>query len=327
MKTHQTTHPTSIRKVVPVALTTMIAVLAWATVAEGQSLGIYYNLQSYGTVSAGGLVLDALGNTTATLNNDPNTSLTSSGLTTVAAAGNSATAGLALPGSAFSGYTGSFTIQDWFTVNSGGGVTLFGANNGPENTWCGDGNTISTIIGGVAFGTLVSGGYSGTPAYSRWGQTFGGSIVPGAYDYVLTYTVDPATGGTGGTFIEYLNNSVVGSLYVTTFGSLAQATSLYNGTSGLLVGGALNEPWAPWGDAAANATTIDFLVYSGALSAAQVSALDAAGAGAATSTIIAIVPEPGTMTLSALGIGCLLVLGRWIAGARTSSRAGNSNRA
>ena len=34
--------------------------------AQAQSLGIYYNLQTYGTVANGNSILDALGNTTAT---------------------------------------------------------------------------------------------------------------------------------------------------------------------------------------------------------------------------------------------------------------------
>jgi hypothetical protein len=77
--------------------------------------------------SGGASIVDQTGNTHATLNNDANTFLTSSGLTITG--GNFKVAGLNLAAGSLSGFTGSFSIQDWVTVQSGGGAVLYAANN------------------------------------------------------------------------------------------------------------------------------------------------------------------------------------------------------
>src|SRR5579859_2328372 len=263
--------------------------------AQAQSLGIYYNLQTYGTIANGNSILDALGSTTATLNNDANTSLTSSGLTIVSASGNSASTGLTLASGSLSGYTGSFSLQDWVTIaNPNNGVVLWGANNGPANTYIGDGYTgVSTLIG-FSWGSLAGGGGTGNPLgqpYNRYGNSIGGvSLTPGqTYDMVLTYNAATYT------FNQYINGAWTSSLQ-----EAFSSTSLA-GTQLLTIGGCPNEPWSPWGDASADATTTDFLLYNGELTASQVSALDSAGAGASVSMInAAIVPEPGSLALLAL---------------------------
>jgi len=56
-------------------------VLAFALVAGAQSLQTYFNFTTYGTQSGGAVLADLTGNTTATLNTEAHTTLTSSGLT------------------------------------------------------------------------------------------------------------------------------------------------------------------------------------------------------------------------------------------------------
>jgi len=277
-----------------IILVAAVTLLALSPAAKAQSLGIYYNLQSYGTVANGNSIVDALGNTTATVNNDANTSLTSSGLTTVSASGNSASTGVTLASGSISGFTGSFSIQDWVTIgNPNNGVVLWGANNGPANTFIGDGYTgVSTLIG-FSWGSLAGGGGTGNPLgqpYNRYGNNIGGvSLTAGqTYDMVLTYDASTYT------FNQYINGTWTSSLQ-----EAFSSTSLA-GTQIFGIGGCPDEPWSPWGDATADATTKDFLLYNGVLAAGQVSALDAAGAGASLGTINAVVPEPGSFALMAL---------------------------
>ncbi|HKW28635.1 MAG TPA: hypothetical protein VJT54_04820 [Verrucomicrobiae bacterium] len=290
----KTQNPT-IRRQTKLILAISATLAGLGMAAQAQSLGIYYNLQTYGTVANGNSILDVLGNTTATLNNDANTSLTSGGLTIVSASGNSASTGLTLASGSLSGYTGSFSIQDWVTIaNPNNGVALWGANNGPANTYIGDGYTgVSTLIG-FTWGSLAGGGGTGNPlgqTYNRYGNTVAGYSLAASqsYDLLLTYNASTYT------FNQYLNGSWVGSLQ-----EAFSSTSLA-GCQDFAIGGCPNEPWSPWGDASADATTTDFLLYNGELTASQVSALDIAGAGASVSMInAAMVPEPGSLALWAL---------------------------
>jgi len=287
-----------------VILSASAVLLAFCAVAKAQVLQTYFNFGNYGTVAGGGTIVDQTGNTTATLNNDPNTFLTGGGLAiTAGPGGNSINTGLTFASGSLSSFTGSFTIQDWVTPASGGGVVLFGGSSGAPNTYIGDGYTgVSTLIG-FNWGSLVGGGGTGNPLgqpYNRYGNTvYGYTLTAGTpYDLVLSY--DAATY----TFYQYINGALVGSLQ-----EAFSSTSLA-GVQTFAVGGAVNEPWAPWGDSSAPETTSDFLLYNGQLTSSQVSALDAAGAGASLSTIVNIVPEPGTVALAALGGVCLLVLYR-----------------
>ncbi|HEX9048854.1 MAG TPA: hypothetical protein VF988_17650, partial [Verrucomicrobiae bacterium] len=175
--------------------------------ANAQSVQTYFNLQSYGSVSAGSTIVDSTGNTHATLNNDGITSLTSGGLSSTGG-GNSGNNGLVFAAGSLSGFTGSFTIQDWVTVNGATGSVLFGGNtaNG-GNTWCGDGSSggVSTMLG-FTWGSLTSGGYGGNhtgTAYNRWGQHVGNySLGSGLQDLVLTYDASTYT------FSQYINGTL-----------------------------------------------------------------------------------------------------------------------
>jgi hypothetical protein len=283
--------------------------IAFTPAANAQSLQTYFNLTTYNTVSAGSSIVDSMGNTHATLNNDSITTLTSSGLTS-AGGGNSGNNGLTFASGSLSGFTGSFTIQDWVTTAGGSGVVLYGGNGinqgastglpAAQNTYCGDGFTgVSTLLG-LTWGGLTSGGGAGnatSTTYQRYGQTggLGYSLVTGSLsDIVLSYDASTYT------FKEYVNGVLKGT-QVNDF----SITSLA-GVEVFAIGGA---PGQPWSDASAAATTSDFLLYNGALSQSQVTALDALGAGASLGQIggIVTVPEPGSLALMALGGAGLLL--------------------
>jgi hypothetical protein len=260
----------------------------------------YFNLQSYGTVAAGATITDETGNTQATLNTDPNTSLTSGGLAIASAWGNSASTGLTFASGSLSSFTGNFTIQDWVTVaNPNNGVVLWGANNGPANTYIGDGYTGVTTLIGFTWGSLSGGGGTGNPLgqpYNRYGNTIpGGSLASGAsYDLVLTYNAS-----------TYMFNQYVNGVWT---GSLQEALGITSlaGAQSFAIGGCPNEPWSPWGDASANETTSAFLLYGNELTASQVAAEDALGAGAPVTAVeAAAVPEPSTCAMFITGLGFL----------------------
>jgi len=275
-------------------LAAIAAIFAFNTAANAQSLQTYFNFTTYGTVAANSTIVDATGNTHATLNNDSITTLTGAGLTlTSAGGGNSRNNGLVFASGSLAGFTSSFTIQDWVTTTGSGGSVLFGGNtaNGGNN-YCGDGFTgVSTLIG-FTWGGLTSGGGAGnatSTGYSQWGQTggLGYSLVNGSLsDIVLSYDASTYT------FSEYVNGVLKGT-QVNDF-SINSLASVAN----FAIAGC---PQEPWNDGSAGATTSDFLLYNGALSQSQVTALDSLGAGASPSSIVAVVPEPGSMALMALG--------------------------
>jgi hypothetical protein len=288
------------------------ALIALGASANAQSLQTYFDFSTYGTVAASSTIVDQTGNTHATLNNDSITTLTSSGLTS-AGGGNSGNNGLTFASGSLSGFTGSFTIQDWVTRNSTTGVTLFGGNGwnqgantglpGPQNTYIGDGYTGISALLGFTWGSLVGGGGTGNPlgqTYNRYGNTVSGYSmnVGQLYDLVLTYDASTYT------FNQYINGALVGSLQ-----EAFSSTSL----AGVEVFGIGGAPGQPWSDPSAAATTSDFLLYNGELTASQVAALDSAGAGASIGTIngiVAPVPEPTSMALMVLSGGFGLLLWR-----------------
>jgi hypothetical protein len=285
------------------------AIVAGALIALGasvhaQSLQTYFNLTTYGSVAANSTIVDQTGNTHATLNNDGITTITSSGLTS-AGGGNSGNNGLTFAAGSLNSFTSSFSIQDWVTtaLNNGNNnnVVLYGGNSGAQNSYIGDGYTgVSTLIG-FTWGNLVGGGGTGNPLgqpYNRYGNAIGTNpnLTAGSlYDIVLTYDASTYT------FNEYVNGSLHGTLQ-----EAFSSTSLA-GVQNFAIGGAPGEPWS---DGSNQETTSDFLLYNGALSQSQVSALDAAGAGASLASVEAIapVPEPSTMALSAIGGLALLMI-------------------
>ena len=199
-----------IRRKADITLSASAFLLAFGAVANAQVLQTHFNFGSYGVVHGGSTIVDQTGNTTATLNNDANTFLTSNGLTiTAGPSGNSINTGLMFASGLLNSFTGSFTNQDWVTPASGSGVVLFG-------------------------GSLVGGG-TGNPLnqpYNRYGNTVSGfTLTAGTlYDLVLTYDASTYT------FFQYINGSLIGSLQ-----EAFSSTSLA-GVQTFAVGGAVNEP-------------------------------------------------------------------------------------
>jgi len=64
---------------------------------------------------------------------------------------------------------------------------------------------------------------------------------------------------------------------------------------------------SPWPDNSLTGSTLDFRIYGQSVTSDEVASLFSAGSDASTPAIAAIVPEPGTMALSALGgLGLML---------------------
>ena len=294
-----------------VRIAAVLSAMASTTSAvDAQILVNYFDFTNQGTVSAGGSVTDTMGNATATLNNNASTSLTSSGLT-IASGGAAQSTGVNLTSSSTSELTGSFTIQDWVTLSAlTANTVLYGANNGNVNGFVGNGVQVGTLVGAIrGGGPTISGFVSG-------GGQFGIGLADSApaasvgtlYDVVLSYNASTTT------FTEYLNGTQVATLDDPSFGSLALATSASpqtTGQSGFTIGGATNEPFN--GDTSAAETTSDFLIYNGALTSSEVSALNVSGAGASVSAIdadIGAVPEPSTWALILVGLGGMFFIQR-----------------
>ncbi|HEU5070962.1 MAG TPA: LamG-like jellyroll fold domain-containing protein [Verrucomicrobiae bacterium] len=270
----------------------LIAALFIGNVCPGAvALVDYFDLQSYGTVAGGQTITDALGNAQATLNPDANTSLTSSGLTI--SGGNSRTTGLNLAAGALNGFTGSFTIQTWVTVQGGGGVVLYAANNGPANGYIATGYDGYAAVYGFKWGSCLSGGGAGNAtgiAYNRYGQTAGlaYSMTAGTlYDIVLTYDAGTHI------FRQYVNGALTGS-QTNDFSqnSLAQAQNFTVG------GGTATQTW---GDNSALSTTKSFLLYRGALSASEVTNIHNLGVGASVAAIQSQLPADKTFVWNGAG--------------------------
>jgi autotransporter-associated beta strand protein len=262
-------------------------VLAFAPDAVAQSLQTYFNFTTYGTQSGGASLADLTGNTTGTLTTDTHNSLTSSGLTI--SGGNTPNTGVQIGSSYMSGFTGSFSIQAWVTLSAVNvNQVLFGANNygsvgvnrvasGPTGSYPG-----STLMSSIRGSPLAISAYVGgsTPSYNQYGYGVADSSFTAAtatlYDVVLTYD--------GTNFNEYVNGTLKGTLNMPAFGSLATASAVDSSTGkgGFTIGGGMNNPF---NDTSASATTSDFLLYNGALSTNQISALHALGAGASLSAI------------------------------------------
>lgn len=261
-------------------------VLALAPAAAAQTLQTYFNFTTYGTQSGGAALADLTGHTIGTLTADSHNSLTSSGLT-ISSGGSSPNTGVQIGSSYMSGFTGSFSIQMWvtlFAVNNN--QILFGANNygsvGVNRVASGPGGSYpgSTVFGAIRFGGISAYVGGSTPSYGQYGygvaDSSGAASTATLYDIVLTYD--------GTSFREYVNGTLKGTLNMPTFGSLATASALDSSTGkgGFSIGGGMNNPF---NDTTLPATASDFLLYTGALSQAQITSIHNLGAGASLSAI------------------------------------------
>ncbi|HEX9047018.1 MAG TPA: hypothetical protein VF988_08315, partial [Verrucomicrobiae bacterium] len=190
-------------------------------------------------------------------------------------------------------FTGSFSIEDWVTVQSGGGTLLYGANNAPANGYIANGRDGYASVYGFKWGSCLSGGGTGNATgttYNRYGQTAGlaYSMTAGTlYDLVLTYDMSTHI------FRQYVNGVLTGSQTNDfSLNSLAQAQNLTIG------GGTATETW---GDNSALSTTKSFRLYRGTLSSNQVASIYALGATASVASIQSLLPTGAASVWSGAG--------------------------
>jgi hypothetical protein len=265
--------------------------------AHAQVLTDYFNFTQDGTVGSGGTVSAQYGPMTGTVQST-DTSISSSGLTVTGGTGGST--GVLLSSGSLAPFTGDFSLQMYYTnsatVINGG---IFGGVSG--------GAAISNISGDTALFTSYNSGDAIRPVTSNGTQFGATNATPqngtaGATgtleDVVLTYTASSQT------LSEYVNGVSVASGNVSGFNGLAAVTNF-------AIGGVANNPF---GDSADQETATSFLFYTGALSATEVTALDAAGATPSLAQIsaagitVASVPEPSTYALILGGMGLLVFL-------------------
>jgi hypothetical protein len=271
--------------------------LASFSSAHAQTLSDYFNFTQDGTVGSGGTVSAQYGTMTGTVQST-DTSISSSGLTVTGGTGGST--GVLLSSGSLAPFTGDFSLQMYYTnsatVINGG---IFGGVSG--------GAAISNISGDTALFTSYNSGDAIRPVTSNGTQFGATNATPqngtaGATgtleDVVLTYTASSQT------LSEYVNGVSVASGNVSGFNGLAAVTNF-------AIGGVANNPF---GDSADQETATSFLFYTGALSATEVTALDAAGATPSLAQIsaagitVASVPEPSTYALILGGMGLLVLL-------------------
>jgi hypothetical protein len=271
--------------------------LASFSSAHAQTLSDYFNFTQDGTVGSGGTVSAQYGTMTGTVQST-DTSISSNGLTVTGGTGGST--GVLLSSGSLAPFTGDFSLQMYYTnsatVINGG---IFGGVSG--------GAAISNISGDTALFTSYNSGDAIRPVTSNGTQFGATNATPqngtaGATgtleDVVLTYTASSQT------LSEYVNGVSVASGNVSGFNGLAAVTNF-------AIGGVANNPF---GDSADQETATSFLFYTGALSATEVTALDAAGATPSLAQIsaagitVASVPEPSTYALILGGMGLLVFL-------------------
>jgi hypothetical protein len=271
--------------------------LASFSSAHAQTLSDYFNFTQDGTVGSGGTVSAQYGTMTGTVQST-DTSISSSGLTVTGGTGGST--GVLLSSGSLAPFTGDFSLQMYYTnsatVINGG---IFGGVSG--------GAAISNISGDTALFTSYNSGDAIRPVTSNGTQFGATNATPqngtaGATgtleDVVLTYTASSQT------LSEYVNGVSVASGNVSGFNGLAAVTNF-------AIGGVANNPF---GDSADQETATSFLLYTGDLSATEVTALDAAGATPSLAQIsaagitVASVPEPSTYALILGGMGLLVFL-------------------
>ncbi len=263
----------------------------------------YFNFTSYGTVAGGGAITAAgVTGASATVKSTA-TALTSSGLS-ITAGSNAGTTGVSLSGSSLSGFTGSFTLQMWFTTPAaiGGNTALFGGTTSAsqDNTMVGDQALFASYTNtNLRLRPVVS----NNSQYGSVGSSPNGTAATGAtlYDYVITYS--------GTTFTAYLNGVAVtgGSMSVPYFSGLKSLTS------GFAIGGIQNPAY---GDNAAGANITSFMMYTGALTAGEISTIHGYGSTPTLNQLssVVVVPEPGSMALLSAGLCALMFFRRRIGG-------------
>ncbi|BCU79539.1 hypothetical protein llg_42540 [Luteolibacter sp. LG18] len=254
----------------------------------------YFNFTSYGTVTAGNTVA-AVGNTgsSATVK-ATGTTLTSSGLA-ITAGSLGASTGVTMASTTLIGFTGDFTLQMWYTTPGtvAGNTALFGGTSsatvdgsmvGDQGFFAAYSNTNPRFVRPIV-GNNTQFGVAGAPPAGTGGT---GSTL---YDYVITYSSLTST------FTAYLNGTQVGNSFsVPFFGGLDDLTN------GFAIGGVQNPAF---NDNAAGVNITSFMMYSGTLTAGEVSSIHAFGSTPTLNQLGSVVAVPEPSALALLGLGLL----------------------
>ncbi len=274
------------RQPLQIVLSTIALIVMGLSGASAQTLQTYFNFTTYGSVSGGGSITDLTGNTTATVNKDSNTTLTSSGLKI--AGGATQNTGVTLNAGSLGSLTGDFTIQTWINLSS---LTtdygFFGGNSGTEGKASTTTNT-NFLIAQIRGSDLCAVVNTASSVYGQFQTTSIGVSKNMPSDYVLTYSAASKT------FTEYVNGVQAGQFVASSFNGLASIANF-------AVGGQAS---SPYGDNSAVGTTSDFLIFNGALSSAQVSAVHNLQPGATVAQIKTALTIP-TPTISSFGVAFL----------------------
>ncbi len=199
---------------------------------------------------------------------------------------------LTLNSSAVSGINGSFTIEDWFTCTTGWPKfdTLYSFSDGTQGNYL----LATPVRGGDPWQSSVAMRGAGGTATGGWDYFANGIYLdsPGVHQVVATYDGTTLTYYVDGQLANYASLPAT----VTNPGfNLSTLTDIgINGGS-------------PYGDPALTGSTYSFGIFSGALTAGQVSSLYSLGSDASAPLIVAAVPEPGSMTLAMFGGASLLL--------------------
>jgi hypothetical protein len=238
-------------------------------VAGAATLDAFFDFTRYGSVPGGTSIASNVHGGMPALVKPVGTSLTQWGLTidTEKRAGDT---GVGIPASALAAYTGDFTLQIWFITSLGatsdtmiyGGTTSAGVDDslqGDQALFLGYNN----LKRQATFLRPVVGNGGG-----RWGVTMdvaeGTGMTPlSAQDYVLTYN------STKRVMIAYLNGLYVGTLNAAGFKGLAALDQ------GFAIGGVQNSAFREDGSAPVNIRS--FMIYSGALTPAQIAQIHLGG--------------------------------------------------
>ena len=256
-----------------------VTVLAgFSAVAQAASLESYFDFTRYGSVPPGAAIVSNVYGKTKAVVKPAGTTLNQWGVTIEAGRSASVT-GVVIPGEALAAYTGDFTVQIWFVTSEtvSANTMLFGGTTsaGTDESLAGD-HAFFVGYNHVADRTdfirpiISDGGRWGKPMSAARGT---GLAVLTMHDYVITYN------NSNHLMNAYMNGVLVGSINGAKLGGLASLSK------GMAIGGV--ESSAFQDDSSAPVNIRSFLLYSGALSHAQVSKIHLAGPAATLDALMA----------------------------------------
>ena len=232
------------------------------------TLDAFFDFTRYGSVAAGSSIVSNVHGSTPAVLKPVGTTLNQWGLTidTEQSAGNT---GVLIPGSALAPYAGDFTLQVWFITSA----------EATADTMIYGGTTSTSVDGSLVGDQALFLGYNNLKQRAtflrpvlgnggRWGATMDAGAGTGlpplsAQDYVITYSSERRV------MTAYLNGLYVGTMNASGFGGLSALAK------GFAIGGVQNCAFQNDGSAPVNIRS--FMIYSGALTPAQISQIHLGG--------------------------------------------------